>query len=113
MEGKEICVHTYLYVCIHVCLHACICFSFSTTVQKRVAVASVEQSSAITSMSDENQKLARLVDMGFSMEASLEALRSSGHDIEKACVVLTERTSEPPASSVKAKSKSGPSRWYI
>ncbi len=76
-------------------------------------VSSMKHPPKLSSASDENEKLAKMVEMGFSIEASLDALRANNHDVEKACMALTEQAPEATNSqaSPKLKAKSGPSRW--
>ncbi len=87
----------------------------SITVQKSAMVTTMKHPPSLSSTSDENVKLAKLVEMGFSLEASLEALRASGNDVEKASLVLTQQSSETTSSGAASKltTKSGPSRWCV
>ena len=61
---------------------------------------------------EEEANLERLMEMGFGLEASLDALRATGNDLEKACGLLVKQPSKPSVAADSSKSqKSGPLRW--
>ena len=43
--------------------------------------------------------IAQMVEMGFSVEDSLDALMSTSNDIEQACILLTQGVAAPTAAA--------------
>ena len=48
----------------------------------------------------QDQMIAQMMEMGFSAEDSLDALKSTSNDLEQACMMLTQRICNTAATAV-------------
>ena len=64
------------------------------------------QTQITTGAADCNILATRMIEMGFSLEASLEALKSANNNLEKACTMLAQQSTDSSGLGVTSSSRS-------
>ena len=71
------------------------------TVPKPIKVDPPPPDVTSSTITPDDSKLAKLIEMGFSVSASQDALKSTNNDMEKACAMLVQQSMDLDSKSVQ------------